>query len=286
MYKKYAARLVESGHAYRCFCSETRLELLRKEAAKNREIPRYDNRCRNLTAAEVAKNVDSGVPHTLRLKLVPGDISFQDEIYGNVTIDLSQKEADPIILKSDGFPTYHLANVVDDHLMEITHVLRGVEWQTSTPKHLMLYDAFGWEAPTFAHLPLIMNRDGTKLSKRQGDIQIDTMRRNGYLAETLTSYLSNIGGGFGKQEVDEILSLDQMSSKFKMSAVNKHSCRIDPSKMLLYSRLAFEHRLRTNPNSLIFELRSLLKDKFGPEVAEQYSDDALLSRLKWSTVIQ
>lgn len=280
IYKDYAQQLIDSGHAYRCFCSETRLELIRKEAAKNREIPRYDNRCRKLSKQEIDDNLGNNMPFTVRLILRPGDVVFDDIVYGKVVMDLSQKEADPILLKSDKFPTYHLANVVDDHLMQISHVLRGVEWQTSTPKHIMLYEAFGWKAPQFAHLPLIMNKDGTKLSKRQNDIQIESLRSQGYLPEAVTCYLSNIGGGFGRQVTDEISTLEELAEQFDLNTVNKHSGRIDGNKMQLYNRLAIESRLKADKQSLIDELRRLLVAKFG---SIEVSDDELSKRLQWST---
>ena len=208
-------------------------------------------------------------------------MSFNDVILGQITADLSLTEADPILLKSDKFPTYHLANVVDDHLMEISHVLRGVEWQTSTPKHIMLYEAFGWDAPQFAHLPLITNGDNTKLSKRQNDINIGYLKRQGYAPEALVSYMGRIGGGFGKQGEDEIMTLDQLADNFSLEQVNNHPCKLDPTKMIAYNRLAIKYKLNTDSQHLISQLRSALSEKFGEEFSKTQSDEVLLEHLTW-----
>ncbi|UYV65119.1 EARS2 [Cordylochernes scorpioides] len=158
IYKKYVDQLVEKGAAYPCFCSDVRLKLMKKESARLHQHGRYDNRCRHLTPQEIKDKMVAGTPHCIRFKLIEGPVNFHDIVLGHLSIDTSLTEGDPVILKSDGYPTYHLACVVDDHLMEVSHVLRGIEWHTSTPKHLMLYQALGWNPPLFAHLPLIVDR--------------------------------------------------------------------------------------------------------------------------------
>ena len=194
-YKDKTEQLIQNGTAYCCFCTDKRLELLRRDATKRGAVPRYDNKCRNLSPTEVAEKIGNGSSYCVRFKLESGPESFLDMVYGNVTLDTASVEGDPVILKTDGFPTYHLACVVDDHLMEISHVLRGVEWQISTSKHLQLYRAFGWTPPQFGHLPLLMNPNGTKISKRQGDISIDHFRNTGIFPEVLLSFVTEFGGG-------------------------------------------------------------------------------------------
>jgi len=258
---------------------------LRKEALKNREIPKYDNRCRNLTQKEIDEKLANGVPFTIRLKLKPGPLTFNDMVYGPLTFDLSTVEADPIIFKSDGFPTYHFANVVDDHYMKITHVLRGAEWQVSTPKHLMIYEAFGWEAPKYAHLPLILNKDGTKLSKRQDDIRIDYYKQNGFYPEAILNYLTNIGGGFGEQVEDKIHKLEDIVKTFDIKKLNVNNCKIETDKLKLYNRLCiYSFCDNDHINSLVEELKSLLISKFGPNENLNLDDEYLKMMISWSKV--
>ncbi|XP_076312089.1 putative glutamate--tRNA ligase, mitochondrial isoform X2 [Tachypleus tridentatus] len=211
LYKEKAKDLLENGTAYRCFCKESRLKLLRKEALRLREIPKYDNRCRGLSDEEIQARLRENQPYVVRFKLEGGPLTFLDQIYGPITLNISEREGDPVIMKSDGYPTYHLACVVDDYLMDISHVLRGVEWQVSTPKHLMMYRAFGWTPPVFAHLPLLLNRDGTKLSKRQGDIHVEHFKNVGYFPDAVINFIANMGGGFGKHQrklflIEELIS--------------------------------------------------------------------------------
>ncbi|KAF2366699.1 Glutamate-tRNA ligase bacterial/mitochondrial [Trinorchestia longiramus] len=174
LYQKYALELINQGAAYRCFCSPLRLELLRKRGGKSGSPVPYDNKCRSLTKAKAEEILAQGLPFCIRLKLE--EIGpWEDTVYGSVPYDLD--EADPVILKTDGQATYHLANVVDDHLMAITHVIRGDEWLRSTPKHLLMYQALGWSPPSYAHLPLLLNTDGSKLSKRQDNLRVEQLRR-------------------------------------------------------------------------------------------------------------
>lgn len=284
LYREKIAELLSTGSAYRCFCSEMRLNLLRKEALKNREIPKYDNRCRNLTQKEIDEKIANEVPFTVRLKLKSGPLTFNDMVYGPLTCDLSAVEADPIIFKSDGFPTYHFANVVDDHYMKITHVLRGAEWHVSTLKHLMMYEAFGWEPPKYAHLPLIMNKDGTKLSKRQNDIRIDYYKDNGYYSETILNYLSTIGGGFGRKEDNAINKLEDLIKWFDINKINVNNCKIDTEKLKLYNRLCIHWHFNQSINVLIEELKGLLICKFGSNEDLNLDNEYLKSIISWSKV--
>lgn len=256
LYQQYAHELLESGHAYRCYCSEGRLEVLRKNALRNREIPRYDNRCRSLHQGAHKE----GQPYTVRLKLTEGDLTFEDGVHGPVTLDISQTEGDPVVLKSDGFPTYHLACVVDDRLMGVTDVLRGVEWQVSTPKHLMLYHALGWEPPRFWHLPLLLNKDGTKLSKRRDDIQVNKLREQGFSPDAVLNLLVLAGGGFGKQGKDQFLQLPEMVEKFSPDDLKAGSCRLDTERLQSLNRLHLQSCLRSEDGTLLLarQLQQLL----------------------------
>ncbi|KAJ8969826.1 hypothetical protein NQ317_019533 [Molorchus minor] len=187
-----------NGTAYYCFCTEKRLQLLRREALRLQEIPKYDNRCRHLTHDVVQSKLDKGESSCIRFKMSDKEETFEDLIYGRISYNISLNEGDPVIIKSDGYPTYHFANVVDDHLMKVTHVLRGVEWQISTTKHILLYRAFNWNPPLYGHLPLLMNADGTKLSKRQGDIKISYYKDNYIFPLALINFIVHSGGGFTK----------------------------------------------------------------------------------------
>lgn len=257
-------KLLQTDSVYRCFCTPKRLELLRREAAKNRETIKYDNRCRHLSNEEIKRNILENKPNTIRLKLKPGPLEVNDIVYGKITYDLSKIEGDPILFKSDGMPTYHFANVVDDHCMSITHVLRGAEWLVSTPKHLMLYEAFGWPTPCYAHLPLIVNKDGTKLSKRHDHIRIDTYRKQGYYPQTILNYLTQMGGGFGQLDTvksDTIYSLENLVETFSLSNVNQNNCRIDTDKVQLLNRSCIKQKCENNIHELVQEVVTLLRNE-------------------------
>ena len=255
--------LEETDAVYRCFCTPKRLDLLRREAAKNRETIRYDNRCRHLSSEEVAEQLAADRPFTVRLRLKEGPTTVRDLVYGPVTFDLGKVEGDPVLVKSDGLPTYHFANVVDDHHMAVSHVLRGVEWLGSTPKHLMLYEAFGWPAPAYAHLPLIVNSDGSKLSKRHEHIRIETYREAGYQPAALTTYLTGMGGGFGDAiREGQIHPLPELATAFRLTSVNVNNCRIDEEKLRLLNRAALQGRFHSEDEDqrkgLMEELQGLL----------------------------
>ncbi|XP_019505355.1 PREDICTED: probable glutamate--tRNA ligase, mitochondrial [Hipposideros armiger] len=196
LYAQAADALVRTGAAYPCFCSPQRLELLKKEALRNRQTPRYDNRCRNLSQRQVAQKLASDPKPAIRFRLDEEAPAFQDLVYGWNRHEVASVEGDPVVLKSDGFPTYHLACVVDDHHMGVSHVLRGSEWLVSTAKHLLLYRALGWPPPRFAHLPLLVNADGSKLSKRQGDLFLERFAAAGFLPDALLDMITNCGSGF------------------------------------------------------------------------------------------
>lgn len=287
IYQNHVRKLLDTGDAYHCFCTERRLELLRKEALKNRQIPRYDNRCRHLTPGQIAEKIAAGDKYCIRFKLHDRGEYYNDLIYGKFVYYVAQNEGDPVILKADKFPTYHLANVIDDHLMEISHVLRGIEWQISTPKHLMMYRAFGWTPPHFGHLPLIMNADGSKLSKRQNDIKLEYYRIRGYFPRALLNYITQAGGGFKREPFEKMACYDmkKLTEKFDIARVNSNSSRLNPELLNELNQLEMAKKLE-DPNeckTLIQSVRDLIKAKY-PLSADQLDldDDHIFSVLKWS----
>lgn len=232
IYREYAEQLVESGKAYRCFCTPERLSELRETQAAAKQPPKYDKKCRTLTSEEVAEKMNAGVPSVIRLDVPSdrGEIVFRDMVRGEVSIDASVID-DQVLLKSDGYPTYHLASVVDDHLMGISHVIRGEEWLPSTPKHILLYEAFSWKAPEFAHLPLLLNPDKSKLSKRQGDVAVEDYLKKGYLPEALVNFVALLGWNPGKGNTQEIYSLEELVTAFDMTQVHKSGAVFDLRKL-------------------------------------------------------
>jgi nondiscriminating glutamyl-tRNA synthetase len=229
IYTEKAEWLVDNGHAYKCFCSSERLDALREEQQKNKQAPRYDRHCRNLSAEEVTARVANGESYVVRQAMPDNEtVVFEDVIRGEISFKSSDLD-DQVLLKSDGFPTYHLANVVDDHLMEITHVLRGEEWISSTPKNLLLYRSFGWTSPLFGHLPLILGPDKSKLSKRHGAEPILIYRERGYLAEALVNVLAFIGWSPGTEE--EFFTMDELVRRFQIKKVQKAAAVFDVGRL-------------------------------------------------------
>ncbi|HEX7502399.1 MAG TPA: glutamate--tRNA ligase [Acidobacteriota bacterium] len=231
LYRRHAEELLAAGKAYRCFCSEDRLANLRleQEQAKMVHGSGYDRHCRTLSGAEVEKLLAANAPYVVRLK-VPDDraVAFHDLIRGDITCDSAQLD-DLVLLKSDGFPTYHLANVVDDHLMHITHVLRGDEWIASTPKHILIYEACGWSPPIFAHMPVILAADGGKLSKRRGAASVLDYQRAGILPEALVNFLALLGWAPGGDR--EIMTLDELAAAFSLERVQAKAAVFDETKL-------------------------------------------------------
>lgn len=229
IYRKYVDQLIESGHAYYCFCSKDRLDSVREEQKVKGLMPKYDGLCRGLTIEEAKERIASGEDYVVRLKLPKNyDIKFTDLVRGNITIN-SDDSDDQVLLKSDGFPTYHMAVVVDDHLMKISHIVRGEEWLPSTPKHIYLYEAFGWEKPVYVHLPTVLNKDRKKLSKRQGDVSVEDFREKGYLPEGLVNYLALVG--WSPEDNEEILSMEDLIEKFSFDRVSKTGGIFDVDKL-------------------------------------------------------
>ena len=218
LYQKYAHDLLANGKAYYCFCSNDRLAELRRQQRLQGQPTGYDRFCRSLTPEEVKSKLASHEKGVIRLKMPTDGVTiFQDELRGKVEFE-NHRLDDQVLMKSDGFPTYHLANVVDDHLMKISHVIRAEEWISSTPKHVVLYQSLGWEAPTFVHMPLLRNADHSKISKRHNPTSLAYYRRAGILPEALVNFLSNMGWSFGNDV--EIFTVDQMVERFEFNQIN------------------------------------------------------------------
>jgi glutamyl-tRNA synthetase len=219
IYKKYAEDLVKKDKAYYCFCSPERLEEVRQKQIAEGKPTMYDKKCRQLSKKEITEKIKNKTPYVIRLK-IPGEgvTAIDDIIRGKVDFE-NKLIDDQVLLKSDGFPTYHLANVVDDYLMKISHVIRGEEWLPSTPKHILLYKAFRWKPPKFAHLPLLLNPDKSKLSKRQGDIAVEDYLKKGYLPEALLNFVALMG--YNPSAEQEVYNLKELIKGFDLDKINK-----------------------------------------------------------------
>jgi glutamyl-tRNA synthetase len=230
LYQEHADRLLENGLAYKCYCSSERLAALREEQRARKQDVGYDRHCRYLTDAERAAYAAQGITPVIRLKApLKGETSFHDVLYGDITVENATLD-DLVLLKSDGFPTYHLANVIDDHLMHISHIMRGDEWLPSVPKHVLLYQAFGWQLPVYAHLPLILAPDGKgKLSKRHGGVEIRDFRRQGYLPEAMVNYLARVGWSY--DDHTEIFTREELIRYFDLAGVNKSPARFSYERL-------------------------------------------------------
>lgn len=228
IYKKYADQLVEAGNAYPCFCTAEDLEKMRAEQALLKLAPKYDRRCLKLSAEEVSSRLARGERHVIRLKVPEGESRFVDAIRGEIVFKNSEVD-DQVLMKSDGFPTYHLAVVVDDYLMKITHVLRGEEWTSSTPKQIILCHMFGWDLPTYAHVPLILNPDKTKLSKRKGDVSVESYLGKGYLPEALINFLALLG--WNPTDDRELFTRQELIELFDLAKVNKAGAVLNVEKL-------------------------------------------------------
>jgi glutamyl-tRNA synthetase len=234
VYQTYIKQLLDKGSAYYCFCSSERLEELRQKQQLKKQLSQYDRHCLGLDPKEAGERVKAGEKFVVRMKMPrEGETVFNDLVKGEVSFN-NKLIDDQVLIKSDGFPTYHFAVVVDDHLMEITHVLRGDEWLSSTPKHLQLYKSFGWEIPEFAHLPLLLNPDKSKLSKRQGDVSVEDYHKKGYLPEALINFIAFLGWNPGDNR--EIFSLDELVKEFSLEKINKSGAVFNIEKLDWYNK--------------------------------------------------
>jgi glutamyl-tRNA synthetase len=270
IYKDNIETLLKDKKAYHCFCTPERLKDLREQQQKKGLQPMYDKHCLNLSKEEINEKINLNVPYVIRLNVEPDRIiEIEDIVRGKVEIN-SNIVDDQILIKSDGYPTYHLANVVDDHLMKITHVIRGEEWLSSTPKHILLYDFFNWDKPEFAHLPLLLNPDRSKLSKRQGDVALEDYRTKGYLKDALINFIALLGWNAGDDK--EFYHMNELIEKFTLDRVNKSGAIFNLEKLNWLN----EVHIRSKANSEILTMlkEELLKSKYKDEI---YSDDFLLN---------
>lgn len=229
MYLKYALELIEKGQAYYCFCTKERLDSLKDSNKEGDSFAHYDRHCLHLSREEIQANLDAKMPFVIRQKMpTEGSTTFHDVVYGNITVDNSELD-DQILIKTDGFPTYNFANVVDDHLMKITHVVRGSEYLSSTPKYNLLYQAFDWEAPTYIHLPPVMRDAHHKLSKRHGDKSFEDLIKEGYLVEAVINYIALLG--WSPSDNTEIFTLKELEQKFDISGLSKSPSIFDIKKL-------------------------------------------------------
>lgn len=230
LYQKYAEKLVADGKAYYCYCSSERLERIRKLKEANKMPPGYDRHCAHLSEEEKEEAKKSGVKPVIRLSIpLEGETSFNDLLLGKITWPNKDISPDPVLMKSDGLPTYHLANIIDDHLMGITHVLRAQEWVSSGPFHVRLYEAFGWEPPVFCHLPMVMGQDGQKLSKRHGATSLRQFIENGYLPEAVINYVTLLGWSFDDKR--EFFTREELEEVFNLNRLNKSPAVFDYKKL-------------------------------------------------------
>ena len=239
-YQKYAELLVEKGLAYRCFCTEERLEQLREEATAQGQVAKYDGHCSRLSQEEIDAKLAAGEPYVIRQKIPAGSTTFHDAVYGDVTVDNAELD-DQILIKSDGLPTYNFANVIDDHLMGITHVVRGSEYLSSSPKYNLLYEAFGWEIPTYVHCASVMITDPEtdtvrKMSKRHGDPSYEDLLKMGYLSYAVLNYVALLGWSpRGEIAEQEFFTMDELIQVFDIAGISKSPSAFDLEKLTYFN---------------------------------------------------
>lgn len=280
LYQQYADQLVARGAAYYCFCTEARLAALRTRQEGAKLAPRYDRECLKLPANETRERRARGESSVLRFK-IPAHGKFQvtDIVRGPIDADTDILD-DFVILKSDGYPTYHLASVVDDHLMEITHVMRAVEWLPSLPKHILLYQAFEWEPPEFAHLSNILGADGKKkLSKREGDVSVDAFVEAGYLREALLNFVALLGWNPGKGSTQEIFTLDELVTAFSLEHLNKAGAVFDRAKLDWMNHEYIVRKSDAEVLTLIRQGTFLEKKEWYVKTADAYKTDQYLLKV-------
>lgn len=272
IYMEYAKKLVDLGAAYYCFCTKERLEKLHEEDA----VGGYDRHCRNLSKEEVEQKLKEGVPFVIRQKMpLDGVTSYTDSVFGEISMNNSELQ-DQILMKADGYPTYNFCHVVDDYLMGVTHVVRGSEYLTSTPKYVLLYDAFGWERPTYVHLPLLMgkNEDGSvsKLSKRHGAVSFQDLVNDGYLPEAITNYIALLGW-CPKETNTEFFTLDELKQIFTIDGVSKSPAVFDFEKLLWFNG-EYIHKLDDDT------FKTLVTPFIKTEIPQNVNKNKMLSLLK------
>ncbi|KAI7857456.1 glutamyl-tRNA synthetase [Circinella umbellata] len=271
LYRQHADQLIESGHAYRCFCTPERIDRIRKLGLKHGNQIGYDRHCAHLSEKEINENMEKKLSFTVRMRTPEGETKVNDLVHGQVKFN-NRLLDDGVLLKSDGFPTYHLANVVDDHMMGITHVLRGDEWLPSTPKHLILYNAFGWKAPQFAHLPLLMKPGGGKLSKRSNDAYVEHYINKGYFPEALNNFVALLGWSVPSGESEIITSMEELVDKFNVNNLNDSPAVVDVDKLGWINKQHLLDRAETAEGilSMANYLQPIVHDTFNKKLETDY----------------
>jgi len=272
LYRKYVQQLLENGSAYKCYCTSERLERMRAEMSARKESARsYDRYCRDLSDKERAEFEAKGAASVIRLKVpLDGQTTFHDLIRGDITFSNSDLD-DLVLFKSDGYPTYHLANIVDDHLMKITHVMRADEWLSSTPRHVLLYRAFGWEPPLFAHLPMILGSDKSKLSKRHGATALVEYRDRGYLPEATLNFLALLG--WALDDKTEIMSRDELIKNFSIEHISKTAAVFSQDKLIWMNGMYIRE---LNDADFVARALPFLESDLPASVARPLSKDYLM----------
>ncbi len=280
LYQQYADELVKKGTAYHCFCTEERLTALRERQENAKLAPRYDRECLKLPTAEVKERRERGEKSVIRFKIPEiGKFTVTDILRGTIDSDTDTLD-DFVVMKSDGYPTYHLANIIDDHLMNVTHVMRAVEWLPSLPKHILLYQAFGWEAPQFAHLSIILGKDGKKkLSKREGDVSVDSFVAAGYLRDALLNFVALLGWNPGNGSTQEIFTLDELVKAFSLEHLNKAGAVFDRAKLDWMNHEYIARKSDVDLLNLIKTGGFLEKKNWYVKVPEAYKGDAFLLKI-------
>lgn len=274
LYEKYAEELVKSGNAYYCFCTDERLSKLREDASKNNKVFKYDKKCLHLSKDEIQKNLDNNVPYVIRQNNpIEGTTTFKDILYGEITVPNFELE-DMILLKTDKMPTYNFANVIDDHLMNITHIVRGKEYLSSAPKYQRLYEAFSWEIPVYIHCPHIMKNETEKLSKRNGDASYNDLIEKGYLSEAIINYIALLGWSPSSNE--EFFTLEELIENFDYNNISKSSSIFDIKKLTWMNSEYIKKIDKDNFHNMI----SKFYDSLPSQIDKNYLSQMIQSRIE------
>ncbi|KAG1652760.1 putative glutamate--tRNA ligase, mitochondrial [Nymphon striatum] len=303
IYQQMVQKLLKAGSAYHCFCSEQRLSELKEECKKNCAISKYDGKCRSLSTKEIEDKLISNDKYTIRFKVQSKKTHLHDMVYGTTVKNVAEQDGDPIVIKSDGSPTYHFASVVDDHLMKITHVLRGNEWLSSTPKHIEIYEAFGWIPPKFGHLPLLLHPSGRKFSKREKDSQVNSFKvmlgencgkiyvhlvvtgnviiDRGYFPEALLNFITSSSSGFVDHDTRFPYSLPELAKKFHLEMIMTNSCKLDFKKLQKLNQLWIQKKIASENSlkELIESVHKLIASNFPNSISKE-SDEYISKVLK------
>lgn len=266
IYSTYLQQLLDQGKAYYCFCTPDRLEQMRQEQQARKEPPRYDRTCRHLSIEESKQRISQGEKHVVRLAVpLSGDLVVNDLLRGDITFHLADVD-DQVLMKADGLPTYHLANVIDDHVMKITHVIRGQEWLPSTPKHVLLYQMFGWEAPVFVHLTVFLSKKGGKMSKRDGETSLFAFRDQGYLPQAIVNGVALLG--WNPKTTEEFFTMDELIQRFDLSMINTGNPIFEVEKLQWINQ---QYMKKLSVDEAMFVLRELVDSASG-DYSNAYAD--------------